>query len=206
MQQTDSVGRKKKHNSGISHQPWPDFFLLPSSLCPSWLRGEVFSLAVRWFSLLYVASLQSESSQCWKNAPEREREWRNVQLVCLRAQQSESKNVCLFRIVTPAPLYRENSAYLFSLSKKATPSYCSTQAYYSTCLSHFVGLGVSMHSSSTHPSSPGKIHSSLPCPLPTQALEERWELHATFYTKYLKLQMCWFIVLLCVFIVWMKYM
>lgn len=56
-------------------------------------------------------------------------------------------NDCLFRIVTPAPLCLVNSAYLFSPYKKATPSYCSTQAHYSERLSHFVGLGVSKLSS-----------------------------------------------------------
>lgn len=34
--------RKKNHTVGISHQSWPDFFLLLSSLCPSWRRVRRF--------------------------------------------------------------------------------------------------------------------------------------------------------------------
>ena len=66
-------------------------------------------------------------------------------------------NDCLFRIVNPAPLYKANSAYLLCLSKKEKPHpLIATHTHDSLLgfLSHFVGLGVSMHSGSAHSSSP----------------------------------------------------
>lgn len=145
---------KEKHIAGISHQPWPDFFLLLSSFCPSWLRVELFLKLSSCVCVLCAGSclpLSSLAWNRWKSAHERDRVRGNV--------QSESKR--LFRIVTPAPLYKANSAYLLCLSKKATPSYCYTNDSLLGFLLHFVGLGVSMHSGSTHSSSPCYVSPSL---------------------------------------------
>lgn len=122
---------KEKHIAGISHQPWPDFFLLLSSFCPSWLRVELFlelSSCVCVFSVLEVASPPQVLLETAGRVHTRGTEWEGMCRVKV--------NDCLFRIVTPAPLYKANSAYLLCLSKKATPSYCYTHDSLLGFLSH----------------------------------------------------------------------
>lgn len=70
-----------------------------------------------------------------------------VQLDCLKAQKREKVNDWLFRIVTPAPLYKANLTYLFSAGQKnkATPSHCSTQTASETLLD-WVCLCCKLHS------------------------------------------------------------
>lgn len=73
--------REVKNIAGISHQSWPDFVLLLSLFCPSWLRVDVFleqSCCV--FTSLKAATPQTLASNCSKNAEERERVCGNVQL------------------------------------------------------------------------------------------------------------------------------
>lgn len=45
--------QRKKHTVGISHQSWPDFFLLLSSLCPSWRRVKLLPFFVSFFQKLF---------------------------------------------------------------------------------------------------------------------------------------------------------
>ena len=121
--ETERRGAEKKDRlQGFSHQPWPDFFLLLSSFCPSWLRVELFlklssCVCVGCFFFFHFSVLEVASpllKSCLKPLVHtRGSEWEGMCRVKL--------NDCLFRIVNPAPLYKANSAYLLCLSKKEKP-------------------------------------------------------------------------------------
>lgn len=99
------------HTVQISHQFWPDFFPLLSSLCPSWRRAQGCLTLLLWVF---------KTSLCWKSLPfcrarnhqrkcttEAQRRSGAVPLDCRSAQQSEVKVTgCLFRTVTP--VYKAN--------------------------------------------------------------------------------------------------
>lgn len=137
----------KKHTVQISHQSWPDFFPLLSSLCPSWRRVQGCLTLLMWvfknFSVLEVTSLLSRARDRWRKCTtEAQRKSGAVRLDCPSAQQSEVKVTgCLFRTVTP--VYKANSAYLLSPSKKKPHPLIAPHRHIALHVSHCVGLGVS---------------------------------------------------------------
>lgn len=177
--------------AGISHQSLPDFFLRLSSLCPSWLPvGSVSQAGLLRFVLFCLFFL---TSQCWKlqQPPTatvllqaagrmhiRRREgvrmcsWSDrgpswVKVKCLSVQDCDS---------CPSLQGKLNLSALPEL--KATPSYCSTRALGSVCLTRFSVLGVSLHFHSTHASTPGMFHSS---PRPSKSLGGKVKIKHTVY-------------------------
>lgn len=116
----------KKHTVQISHQSWPDFFPLLSSLCPSWRRVQGCLTLLMWvfknFSVLEVTSLLSRARDRWRKCTtEAQRKSGAVRLDCPSAQQSEVK-VTVF-------------SGLWLLSTKQTQLICSPRVKKSHTLS-----------------------------------------------------------------------
>lgn len=113
--------REKPVITGITHQFWLDFFLLLSSLCPSWLGVLLLCYSLKKSCLKTARAEESGSKGVWF-----------VQLGCVcvreRVQRSESR-LWLMHLFT-----RQTQLICSQCAKKATPSYCSTQTASKTLL------------------------------------------------------------------------
>lgn len=127
-----------------SYQPWLDFFLLLSSLCPSWLPTEVFPGAV--FLCFTSSVVEAATTQsCLKTPGKKDREkWKRAVLLTEGKMPAQNCNSC--------PVYKANLAYLLSLCKKPHPPLIAPHRLITPAVSHACWTGcVSVHSSLQKP-------------------------------------------------------